>query len=58
MAPGRGLEPLFSAPKALVLPLDEPGKPLEILGSRRLIPKLCLDNFGVATKGCCYGSLI
>lgn len=43
MAPGRGLEPLFSAPKALVLPLDEPGKSLEILGSSPAFPKLCLD---------------
>lgn len=40
MAPGRGLEPLFSAPKALVLPLDEPGKSLEILGSTPTFPKL------------------
>ncbi len=43
MAPGRGLEPLFSAPKALVLPLDEPGKSLEILGSLRSIPKPWLE---------------
>ena len=26
MAPGRGIEPLFSAPKTAVLPLDDPGR--------------------------------